>query len=294
MNGDGRAIRPTAAAASGAPANWPSGVPLAIAERYRELKVIGRGASGVVYRAIDELLDREVVLKFLAATGMHEEVARRYFLREVRVASQLRHPNIVLIHDIGKVDGLLYYAMEFIDGHPLSRYMEPRKPMSDWRFCWSVVRQIGDALDYAHGQSVLHRDVKPDNVMVARNGHVKLVDFGLARPQNDDFGDRTMLVGTPHYMSPEQLAGKTVTPASDQYALGVIVYRMLTGQLPFGDSNVFVAHLTERPRDPRQFNALVPALAVSVLDRLLAKTPDQRYETCGEAAAALKWALVPS
>ena len=273
---------------------WPAGIPTQLAERYGYLEHIGSGGHGVAYRAVDLHLNRTVVLKFLGQSAMSTEMARRYFLREVKLSASLNHPNIVHIYDIGKVDDVLYYAMEYVDGVPLTQYLPPREPIHDWQFLYSVVAQLCDALDHAHGQGILHRDVKPDNVLVAVDGVVKLFDFGLARVADEGFGEQSVLVGTPHYMAPEQLMGGRVDHRADIYALGVMIFQLVTGVLPFQDGNIFAAHAVEPVPDPRLLNPALPAAIVPVIERAMAKQPSQRYGTSRELAHDLYAALFGS
>ena len=274
--------------------DWPEIIPPSLAERYGYLEHIGTGGHGVAYRAVDLHLNRTVVLKFLAHSALPTELARKYFLREVKMAASLNHPNIVHIYDIGKVDDVLYYAMEYVDGVPLSAYLPLREPIRDLQFVYSVVAQLCEALDHAHGQQILHRDIKPDNVLVAVDGVVKLFDFGLARIADEGFGEQSVLIGTPHYMAPEQLMGGRVDHRADIYALGVMIFRLLTGVLPFQDGNVFAAHAVEPVPDPRMFNPSLPAAIVPVIEKAMAKQPAQRYGNCRELAHDLYAALFGS
>ena len=270
---------------------WPEGVPVSLKERYGNFRRLGQGGLGVVYCATDLLLDRAVVLKFMAHSSLPSTMAGKYFLREVKLAASLNHINIVHIYDMGRAEGVLYYAMELVDGRPLTAYLPVGMPMRDTGFVCSVMAQLGDALDYAHDRNVLHRDVKPDNVLVGHNGTVKLFDFGLARAIDQGFGEQSVLIGTPHYMAPEQLMGGKVDRRTDIYSLGIVLYRMLAGQLPFTEGNLFVAHATEPLPDPRRFRPDLPAAVVPVLERMLAKDPRERYETCREVVVALRVAL---
>ena len=273
---------------------WPAHIPHSLAERYGYLEHIGTGGHGVAYRAIDLHLNRTVVLKFLAQSAMSTELARKYFLREVKLAASLNHPNIVHIYDIGKVDDVLYYAMEYVDGMPLTSYLPLREPIRDWQFLYSVVAQLCDALDHAHAQQILHRDIKPDNVLVAVDGVVKLFDFGLARVADEGFGEQSILIGTPHYMAPEQLMGGRVDHRADIYALGVMIFRLATGVLPFQDGNVFAAHAVEPVPDVRLLNPALPDAMVGVIERAMAKQPSQRYGNSRELAHDLYAALFGS
>jgi len=267
--------RPSAESSVATP--WPGGVPRAIAERYSNLELLGQGGHGIVFRATDDLLDRRVVLKFLASSSMTQETARRYFLREFKVAAALDHPNIVKLYDIGIADGNLYYAMEHVPGQTLGAYLSQSKALHDLDFVRSVMAQLCAALDYAHAQQVLHRDVKPNNVLVTPEGVVKLFDFGLARLQSDADRDQSMMVGTPYYMAPEQQFNGQIDHRIDIYALGVVLFRMVAGRLPFTEGNVFLAHAVAPVPDPRTFNPDLPAELAAVIARMMAKRADDRF-----------------
>ena len=272
------------------PSGWPKGVPAQLSTRYADLQRLGQGGNGIVYRATDRRIDRTVVLKFMLDSAMPTEVARRYFLREVKLAASLSHQNIVHIYDMGETDGALWYSMEFVDGNSLTQHLPAGKPLENRIFLMSVVEQLCDALDHAHGQGLIHRDIKPDNVLVARDGVVKLLDFGLARAFDDGFGEQSVLAGTPFYMAPEQISGDTVDHRADIYALGVMLYRMFSGRLPFTE-NVFVAHALEAPPDPKRFNPDIPEQVVAVVLRALNKQPDERYDNCRQIRLALHNAI---
>ncbi|MSQ82940.1 MAG: hypothetical protein EXR77_08490 [Myxococcales bacterium] len=269
----------------------PPGVPRSISNRYEQLQRIGQGGHGVVFRAVDKMLDRFVVLKFLLQSSLSTEMARKYFMREVKLSASLNHPNIVHIYDIGNTDGVLWYAMEFVDGVTLSQYLPTGKPVDDMGFLYSAFSQLCEALDSAHGQGILHRDVKPDNALVAHDGCVKLFDFGLARIADQGFGEQSLLLGTPFYMAPEQLTGGKVDHRADVYALGILLYRMLAGELPFRDGNIFAAHVLEPVPDPRQFNPQLNESVVKLLLKMLAKQPEQRPSSCRPIAVDLWTAM---
>ncbi len=270
---------------------WPQGVPPGLSERYGELERLGQGGNGVVFRATDKLLGRQVVLKFMIQGTMPSETARKYFLREVKLSASLNHPNIVHIYDMGNTDDVLWYAMEFVDGVPLTAHLAIGQPIRDIVFLMSVVDQLCAALDHAHAQGLVHRDIKPDNVLVANDGTVKLLDFGLARAMDEGFGEQSVLAGTPYYMAPEQLDGSPVDHRADIYALGVVLFRMFTGHLPFSDGNIFVAHAVEPVPDPRKFNRDLPAEAVAVVLKAMAKKSVDRYSNCRQIALDVHTAL---
>ncbi len=270
---------------------WPTGVPEALSSRYGELERLGQGGNGVVFRATDKLLGRQVVLKFMIQGSMPSETARKYFLREVKLSASLNHPNIVHIYDMGNTDDVLWYAMEFVDGVPLTAHLALGQPIRDIVFLMSVVDQLCAALDHAHAQGLVHRDIKPDNVLVANDGTVKLLDFGLARAMDEGFGEQSVLAGTPYYMAPEQLDGSAVDHRADIYALGVVLFRMFTGHLPFSDGNIFVAHAVEPVPDPRKYNRDLPSDAVAVVMKAMAKKPAERYANCRQIALDVHVAL---
>ena len=273
------------------PDSWPSGVPVSLASRYSDLERLGQGGNGIVFRARDTLLDRIVVLKFMLQGTMPSVIARKYFLREVKLAASLSHPNIVHIYDMGNVDDVLFYAMEYVEGMPLTSHLPHNQPMRDNLFLTSVLEQLCAALDNAHGQGMVHRDIKPDNVIIASDGRVKLLDFGLARVLDDGFGEQSLLAGTPYYMAPEQLDGSAVDHRADIYALGVVLFRMFTGRLPFSDGNIFVAHAVEPVPDPRKFNKELPVAAVHVVMKCMAKKSLDRYTNCRQVAFDVQQAL---
>lgn len=272
---------------------WPSGVPRALAERYDGLQRLGQGGNGVVFRATDKLLGRTVVLKFMIEGTMPSEMARKYFLREVKLAASLNHSNIVHIYDMGNTDDVLWYCMEYVEGAQLTSYLPIGQPVRDPSFVLSILDQLANALDYAHAQGLVHRDIKPDNVLVSRDGTLKLLDFGLARFRDESFGEQSVLAGTPYYMAPEQLDGSAVDHRADIYALGVVLYRMFTGQLPFSDGNVFVAHAVEPVPDPRRWVATLPDGIVQMLYKAMAKKPAERYSNCRDILTDVRKALQP-
>ena len=274
-----------------AESGWPSGVPLALSSRYGDLERLGQGGNGVVFRATDKLLGRMVVLKFMLEGSMPSDMQRKYFLREVKLAAQMNHPNIVQIYDMGESGGVLWYAMEFVSGKPLTAHLVYGTPVSDTKWLLDVLDQFCAALDHAHAYGLIHRDIKPDNVLIADNGSVKLLDFGLARVRDEGFGELSVLAGTPYYMAPEQLDGSNVDHRCDIYALGVVVFRMFTGYLPYSEGNVFVAHAVEAIPDPRRLNKNLDERAVAVINRAMAKRPADRYASCKALAADVKAAL---
>lgn len=262
--------------------------------RYRLDGLLGQGAMGVVYRARDTLIERTVALKTVRRdpgdSGQAAEMVER-FRKEAQAAGRLMHPNIVTIHDYGETDDLAYIAMEFVDGTPLSSLIQDRpSPLAralDW------FSDLLAALDYAHEHGVVHRDVKPANLLVTRDGRVKISDFGIARIESSTLTQTGTMLGTPSYMSPEQFRGETVDARSDLFSAGVVLYQLLTGQRPFSGSAATVMQqvLNGSPPPPSQFNgALSPALDAVVM-QALAKDAQARHASARAFQRALAAAL---
>jgi predicted Ser/Thr protein kinase len=263
--------------------------------RYQLEREIGRGAMGVVYLGRDTAINRMVAIKAipLAAEFSDAELveARSRFFREAETAGRLNHPNIVTIYDVGEERGLAYIAMEYLRGRHLSDYaksnnlMEPRKVLE-------VISRTADALGFAHKQQVVHRDIKPANLMYDPSTDVlKITDFGIARLSGAGSTRTGIVLGTPSFMSPEQLEGRTVTGHSDLFSLGVSLFQLLTGQLPFTADSMtgLMQQIAEAPHPPlRAFRPDLPACVESVIDRALAKNPEARYDSGAQMAAALE------
>ena len=232
--------------------------------RYRVTGELGRGAMGTVYRAVDPLIEREVAIKTLLPTLPPEVMAevRERFLREAKSAGRMNHPNVVTIFDVGEQDGVAYMAMEILQGRSLQQVLreEPRLPFE--RIA-DLVAQVADALDYAQQFQIVHRDVKPANVMVNDGWHAKLVDFGVAYVPSSTMTQTGTALGSPRYMSPEQVLGLPVDPRSDIFSLGVVLYEALTGVAAFDGDNVnaiMYATVNSSPPPPSSHNRLVPAM----------------------------------
>jgi serine/threonine protein kinase len=263
---------------------------------FRVERVLGRGGMAQVYYGRDIKLQRPVAIKVIDARYRDKPAYARRFVNEARVLAKWRHEHIVQIYYADDEDGLYYYVMEYIDGQNLAAIMASYAvdgelmPIEDVLHIGSAV---ADALDYAHKQGVIHRDVKPSNILVARDGRVVLGDFGLAMDLQD--GSLGETFGTPHYISPEQASrSANAIPQSDLYSLGVILYEMLVGVVPFNDpspTSVALQHITELPPAPRSINPELPVEADHVLLKALEKSPQQRYQTGSELMAALKQAL---
>ena len=263
--------------------------------RYEVEKELGKGAMGIVYLGKDPKISRVVAIKTLALAlefdeDEIEEVKQRFF-REAETAGRLNHPNIVTIYDAGEEHDLAYIAMEFLKGHDLMRYCKPDNLMGMRRVI-SIVARAAEGLDYAHKQNVVHRDIKPANIMYeAESDTVKITDFGIARITDSSKTKTGTVLGTPSYMSPEQLAGKKVDGRSDLFSLGVMLYQMLSGSLPFkADSmaSLMFKITNEEADDIRTIRAEIPVALAAVVNKALIKEVDQRYQTGIEFANALK------
>jgi serine/threonine protein kinase len=262
--------------------------------QHRILEEIGRGGMATVYKARDAEHGRHVALKVLHAQLTVDALFVKRFRQEAAAASSLSHPNIVAVYDVGQEAGLYYLVMEYLVGQPLSQLIEPHTP---WplRRTLRVISQVADALDYAHRQGFIHRDIKPSNIIIGPGDHATLTDFGIAKATSGTTLTRTgMLIGTPQYMSPEQCLGKDVDSKSDIYSLGVVLYEMLTGRVPFSADNtpsILYMHVHETMASPAGINPDIPLGVERVAAKALAKQPESRYSIAGEMASALERAL---
>jgi len=263
--------------------------------RYRIRGELGRGAMGVVYKADDPVLDRTVALKTINlsddAEGRTEYEAR--FLREAKAAGRLTHPHIITVYDFGEEGDLAYMAMELLKGTELrSRMLQGTIPV---REAVDIAAQVADGLGYAHEHGVIHRDIKPSNIMLVGRGQVKIMDFGVARMRLSDLKTSTgVVLGTPRYMSPEQVAGLPVDHRTDIFSLGIVLYEMLTGTPLFaGEDMPQIMHKVSKFEQvpPSRVNPEVPPMLDFVLARALKKDPDVRYQDAYELAADLRSCL---
>jgi serine/threonine-protein kinase len=262
---------------------------------YRLEELLGRGGMGVVYRAWDPRLKRQVAVKLIAPELSGDPAFRERFLAEAELAAALEHPNVVPIHDAGEVEGQLYLVMRLVEGSDLKTLLAAEAPLAPGRAV-AICAQLGGALDAAHARGLVHRDVKPSNVLLGQDEHVYLADFGLTRElaeQGALAGDGRS-VGTPAYVAPEQIRGDDAAAAADQYALGCVLYECLTGAPPFAGERelaVLFAHLEDEPPRASGRNGEIPDAIDPVLQRALAKDPGERYPTCGELVADARRAL---
>jgi serine/threonine protein kinase len=269
-------------------------VPGTLVGGYRIERLIGRGAMGAVYLAVDPRNDTPVALKTLALAQEFDDAdyaaARQRFLQEAATASRLQHPDIVALYGAGDDRGIAFLAMEALAGADLSRYTRPSRLLPE-PVVLRIVARVAEALAYAHQQGVVHRDVKPANVMVDLPTHqVKVTDFGIARCTDAARTRTGLTIGTPAFMAPEQLAGDAPDAASDLYALGVMLFQLLTGRLPYeGDSlgRLLKAIATEPPLALHALRPLLPAELAPLMDSLLAKSARARSRDGHEVAAAL-------
>jgi len=254
-------------------------------ERYRLDSELGRGGMGVVYRAHDTLLDRDVAVKVLGNTGLGTE-SRARLLREAQAVARLNHPNIVAVHDAGEADGLPFIIMELVEGRSL--HDAPPHEIAD---IVSIAKQLCGALEHAHAQGIIHRDLKPENVLVTPNGSVKLMDFGLARSIASRFSTEGTIVGTVFYLAPEQALGQEIDGRADLYALGVMLYELVTGRLPFVADDplaIISQHLHAPVVPPSTHNPEIPPALESLILRMLRKKPEERPASATDVRQSLE------
>ncbi len=261
--------------------------------RYKIISEIGQGAMGVVYKAVDPIIDRTVAIKTinlnLSRQELEEYEAR--FQQEIKAAGRLNHPNIVTIYDVGKTDSVAYMAMEFLEGLELKDMIATGKLLPADQMV-DIIAQVADGLWFAHQQSIVHRDVKPSNIMVLKGNIAKITDFGIARLPNSAVKTMTgLILGSPRYMSPEQVIGKSIDFRSDIFSLGVVLYEALTGVAPFDGDNVnaiMYATVNTTPPPPSTHNRAVPAMLDLIVAKAMAKVLDERYQTVKELADDLR------
>jgi len=263
--------------------------------RYKIVRELGRGAMGVVYHAIDPNIGRPVAIKTIQLGGPRkpeeQERLRERLFREARSAGMLSHPGIVTIYDVEQQGELAYIAMEFVDGPTLDQLLSDPQPLAANRM-FGILAQTAAALDYAHSKGIVHRDIKPANIMIAGDGTAKITDFGIAKiTAAEQFTMTGSIVGTPHYMSPEQVQGQAVDGRSDQFSLAVIAFEMLTGEKPYtGEHLTTVVYkiVAEEPVAPHRINSTLSGPIENAMRKGLAKKPDARYRTCSEFIDALE------
>ena len=261
--------------------------------RYKIISEIGQGAMGVVYKAVDPIIDRTVAIKTinlnLSKSELEEYEAR--FQQEIKAAGRLNHPNIVTIYDVGKTDQVAYMAMEFLEGKELKDMIATGQiPPPDQVV--DIITQVADGLSFAHSQDIVHRDVKPSNIMVMKGGIAKITDFGIARLPNSAVKTMTgLILGSPRYMSPEQVIGKAIDARSDIFSLGVVLYEALTSVAPFDGDNVnaiMYATVNTTPLPPSAHVRAVPPMLDLIVAKAMAKLLEDRYQSVKELADDLR------
>ncbi len=261
--------------------------------RYQIVGELGRGGMGIVYKVKDTALDRLVAFKVLPQTLTENEQAVTNFIREAQAAAKLNHPNIVTVYDTGEQNGRYYIAMEYVEGTTIKEILKRRGPISPSGIL-HVLMQIAEALAYAHEKKVVHRDIKPANAMWTRDQKVKLMDFGLAKAVEEARNHTTVVAGTPYYMSPEQTLGKNVDHRTDIYSLGVTLFEMATGTVPFKEGNIPYHHVHTQPPRIRDLRPELPESLSAIVERCLQKDPAQRFQSAREILAEVRGTLAGS
>ena len=255
--------------------------------RYKIVSELGQGAMGVVYKAVDPIIDRTVAIKTINLNLSHQELEEyeARFQQEIKAAGRLNHPNIVTIYDVGKTESVAYMAMEFLEGKELKDMivtgsMPPADQIVD------IISQVADGLSFAHQQDIVHRDVKPSNIMVMKGGIAKITDFGIARLPNSAVKTMTgLILGSPRYMSPEQVIGKAIDSRSDIFSLGVVLYEALTGVPPFDGDNVnaiMYSTVNTTPPPPSSHVRGLPPMLDLIVAKAIAKLLEDRYQSVRE------------
>src|SRR3954471_21544407 len=258
--------------------------------KYQIVAKIGSGAMGEVFRAHDPVLNRSVAVKTMAELYASDDQLVQRFQREAQSAARLNHPNIVTVYDFGEEQGRFYMAMELLDGADLKELIA-NHALNDLWDKLDVMEQIAEGLAYAHLQGVVHRDLKPANIRVLPNGRVKIMDFGLARIGTSEMTRTGMVMGTPNYMSPEQVRGTKADARSDIFSLGAVFYELVSGKKAFNADSMHTILFKVLEEDPEPVRTFVPALPgpfVAFVERCLAKEPDHRFQHAGEMRDALR------
>ena len=264
--------------------------------QYQVVEQVGKGGMAIVYKAYQASLQRHVAIKVLSPKLSDDLDLVKRFLREAQSAAALQHANVLIIHDVGSEGDIHYIVSELLEGMTLAQLLQQEGALAPERIV-NITQQIASALDYAHTRGFIHRDIKPSNIMVdpSRNDHVTLMDFGLVQVSGGSRITRTgFIMGTPDYMSPEQAKGDAIDRRTDIYSLGVTVYHMLTGDVPFAKSTphaVLLAHIMEDPPSMSASNAQISYEVESVVRKAMAKAPDDRYDWSGEMASDLDMAI---
>ncbi|WP_199617846.1 Stk1 family PASTA domain-containing Ser/Thr kinase [Paenibacillus alkalitolerans] len=267
-----------------------------LAGRYEILERVGGGGMALVYKAHDTLLHRNVAVKVLRQQYVHDEEFVRRFRREAQSAASLSHSNVVSVYDVGQEGETHFIVMEYVEGCNLNDIIKEQAPLQVDRAV-HIATQICDALGSAHANGIIHRDIKPHNILIGKNGRIKVTDFGIARAATSSSITQTgSVIGSVHYFSPEHAKGVSAGEKSDLYSLGIVLYQMLTGKLPFlGESPISVAlkHLQEDVEEPRAVNPMIPQSVENIILKAMRKSPEERYSTAGEMLRDLETCLSP-
>jgi serine/threonine-protein kinase len=265
-----------------------------LGNRYELIEKIGGGGMALVYKAKCRLLDRVVAVKILRPEFTNDEEFVKRFRIEAQAAASLSHPNIVSIHDVGHEDDVHYIVMEYVDGITLKEYIL-KKGLLSWKEAVSIASQICSAIEQAHRNSIVHRDIKPHNILITRDGIAKVADFGIARAVSSS--TITMVgstIGSVHYFSPEQARGGYTDEKSDLYSLGIALYEMVTGRVPFdGETPVAVAlkHIQDQPVPPLDYESSLPKGVNDIIMKAIKKDQSKRYQSASEMLSDLKGAV---
>ena len=274
----------------------------ALGQEFTVGPLLGQGGFAAVFRARDNVLNRDVAVKVLDVELAPSATVAERFMREAQTVARLEHPHIVPIYKVGRHQEIFYLIMRCIDGPSLGQFLDTQKKLAIGDAA-RITRQVADALAYAHTHEIVHRDIKPDNILLDKSGHVLVTDFGIAKaaqaakekkPASTQLTSEGVVVGTPQYMSPEQAAGDPLDGRSDIYSLGIVLYEMLAGAPPFdgpSSADILAQQLTEQPAPIRRLRADVPEEMAVVLDRMLAKQRNQRFQMASEVSRALVGAL---
>ncbi|NNM83277.1 MAG: serine/threonine protein kinase [Burkholderiales bacterium] len=261
--------------------------------RYEIISELGRGAMGVVYKARDPVLDRIVAIKTLSL-NLSDDEFQEYearFYQEAKATGKINHTNIISLFDFGKSDKIAFMAMEYLEGQELRQILDSGKRLDVERVL-DIARQVAEGLSHAHEQNIVHRDIKPSNIMILRNGIAKITDFGIARIPSSAIKTMTgMVMGSPQYMSPEQVAGRHTDHRTDIFSLGIVLYEMLTGTPPFKGENVhsiMYQIVNYNPPPPKSLRPELPEMLDFIVAKALAKNPEDRYQSAKEFASDLK------
>ncbi len=254
--------------------------------KYKIIELVGEGAMGVVYRAVDSVLDRTVAIKVMNESIARQADLRKRFLNEAQAAASLQHPNVVCIYDLGEVDGHLFIAMEFVHGVDLEKLLELKEPLS-LQARLDIVIDVLTGLSFAHKRGIVHRDIKPANIRITDDGRAKIMDFGVAHLASSTLTSTGAILGTPSYMAPEQITEGKTSPATDLFAVGGILYQLLTQIRPFEGQtlqNLFFKIITEHPTPISEIKPGLPPALERIVDKAMAKDPAHRYTSALEMA----------